>query len=60
MGPTVKNILNYLEDQGWTELIDSRFEREVIKDVKFMFPDITADILEQVLDLVIISRRPNK
>jgi hypothetical protein len=60
MEPTVKNILNYLEDQGWTELIDSRFEREVIKDVKFIFPNITTEVLEQVLDLVIISRRPNK
>ena len=54
MKPTVQEVLKYLEDAGWTELIDSRWERQVIKEIQSGFPDIDKDTLEYVLNLVIV------
>lgn len=54
---TKSDILKYLEDIGWTELIDSRWERQVIKDIQSGFPDITKEVIEEVLDLVLVGVR---
>lgn len=53
---TIENILQYLESQGYTQPIDSRMEREVIKEIQFAFPDIEVEALEKVL--TIMSKRP--
>lgn len=54
MKPTVQEVLKYLEDVGWTELIDSRWERQVIKDIQSGFPNIDPETLEYVLNLVLV------
>ena len=50
----IQDVLVYLEDIGWTELIDSRWERQVIKDIQSGFPNIDPETLEYVLNLVLI------
>ena len=54
MKPTVQEVLTYLEDTGWTELIDSRWERQVIKEIQSGFPGIDKETLEYVLNLVLV------
>ena len=56
MEVTVKQVLLYLEDAGWTELIDARFERDVTREIAFVFPDITPEVFDEVLDTVIVRR----
>ena len=51
---TKQIVLQYLEDAGWTEIIDTRFERQLIKEILFAFPNISKQLLEEVLDLVLI------
>lgn len=56
MEVTVKQVLLYLEDAGWSELIDARFEREVTREIAFVFPTIGPEVLDKVLDTVIVRR----
>lgn len=51
---SVSECLEYLEDRGWTELIDSRFEDDVREEILKEFPRISDDVLEQVLKLVLV------
>lgn len=49
----VGNILIYLEIQGWTEIIDERWESKVKEDILKGFPNIDKDTLNYVLNLII-------
>ena len=49
----VRDILIYLETQGWTEIIDDRWESKVKKDILKGFPNIDKDTLNYVLNLII-------
>lgn len=51
----VKKVLDYLAAIGWTELIDARYERQVLKDIIEEFPKIDADTLNYVLDEVLVK-----
>ena len=51
---TKQIVLQYLEDAGWTEIIDTRFERQLIREILFVFPNISEQLLEEVLDLVLM------
>ena len=50
---TVQNVLVFLEESGWTELIDPRWEREVVKEIVNKFPNITQDVLDETLKVVL-------
>ena len=50
----VADCLEYLEEKGWSELIDSRWENDVVKDLKEKFPDISDEVLGRTLSLVLI------
>lgn len=50
----VSKCLEYLNEAGWTELIDSRFEDDVVKDLTTKFPDLPENIIEEVLNLVLV------
>lgn len=50
----VAKCLEYLNEAGWTELIDSRFEEDVVKELKNKFPDLPENIIEEVLNLVLV------
>lgn len=49
----VRDILIYLETQGWTEIIDERWESKVKEDILKGFPNIDEDTLNYVLNLII-------
>ena len=50
----VSNCLSYLENAGWSDLIDSRWEDNVIEELRQQFPDITDAVLVRVLNLVLV------
>ena len=49
----VSDVLNYLEDKGWSELIDKRWEKEVKTEILKKYPQIDEDTLKYVLELVL-------
>ena len=51
----VAKCLEHLEEAGWTELIDSRFEEDVVKELKNKFPDMPKHVIEYVLNLVLVQ-----
>ena len=51
---TIKDCLLYLEQQGWSDLIDSRWEQKVIEELKNKFPDVSDDIIKEVLLVVLV------
>lgn len=50
----VAKCLEHLEAAGWTELIDSRFEEDVVKELTNKFPNLPENIIEEVLNLVLV------
>ena len=50
----VRNVLLYLENLGWTELIDSRWKNKVVDDIKEGFPNIDIDNLNYILNLILV------
>lgn len=52
--PTLKNCLLQLDKAGWSVLIDSRWEDDVRTLLKESFPEISEDLLQEVLDLVLV------
>ena len=54
MKTTVRDVLLFLEDTGWSDLIDKRWERQLIKEIQSQFPGIEKDVLEEVLNLVLV------
>ena len=54
METTVADVLEYLENAGWSELIDSRWERKLTKEIVERFPNITVNVLDEVLSVVLV------
>lgn len=52
--PTLKKCLLQLDRAGWSVLIDSRWEDDVRTLLKESFPEISDDLLQEVLDLVLV------
>lgn len=52
--PTLKNCLLQLDKAGWSTLIDSRWEEDVRTLLKESFPEISDELLQEVLDLVLV------
>jgi hypothetical protein len=50
----VAKCLECLEEAGWTELIDSRFEEDVVRELTTKFPNLPENIIEEVLNLVLV------
>ena len=51
---TNKEVLEKLEELGWTELIDERWRQKVIGDIYDNFPDIRPTTLDEILKIIII------
>lgn len=49
----VRDVLIYLENKGWTEIIDARWESQVKEEILQGFPNIDQDTLNYVLNLII-------
>ena len=54
MESKVKDILLLLEQNGWSDLIDSRWEQQVREEILTAYPDIDIDTLDKVLEIVLI------
>ena len=50
----VREGLLYLQEQGWSDLIDSRWRDDVIKEIKTYIPNISDTDLNEILNLVLI------
>lgn len=46
-------VLKYLEDIGWSELIDDRWKDKVIEIIKTNFPQINEETLNHILKIII-------
>lgn len=40
-----------LQEKGWSDLIDKRYKKDVIKDLKDSIPNITQEEIQHVLDV---------
>lgn len=49
----VRTCLKYLHQIGWSELIDSSWRDDVIKDLKEHFNGISNELIEEVLEVVL-------
>lgn len=54
MNDRVYQILLYLDEIGWTELIDSRYKDQVIEDINLKFPDLNKETLQIILDMILV------
>jgi hypothetical protein len=52
--PTLKNCLLQLNRAGWSLLIDSRWEDDVKTLLKESFPNISDELIQEVLNIVIV------
>ena len=50
----VSKALRHLENAGWSDLIDKRWKKDIIKTLKSNFPDMDKETLEHVLECVLI------
>ena len=48
----IRKYLIYLEEDGWSEMIDSRWKEEVRETLAAKFPDMTYDEWCQISDVV--------
>lgn len=48
------DVLNYISDLGWSDIIDSRWREELIRDILEGFPDILEEDLDEVLNTVLV------
>lgn len=51
---TIREGLLCLQEQGWSDLIDSRWRDDVIKEIKTRLPNISDEDLNKILDLVLV------
>ena len=49
----VPKALQFLENQGWSDLIDKRWKKKVTDDLKKAFPDMDKETLGHILGCVI-------
>lgn len=49
----VRTCLKHLHQIGWSELIDSRWREDVVKDLKEHFNGISNELIEEVLEVVL-------
>jgi hypothetical protein len=40
-----------LQEKGWSDLIDKKHKKDVIKDLKDGIPDITQEEIQHILDV---------
>ena len=50
----VNDCLHYLDKAGWSELIESRWEEDVVKELKHNFPNVSDEVINRVLELVLV------
>lgn len=51
---TKQEILQYLQDEGWSDLIDSRWKDKLKEIIKTKFPDVEDPLLEEIFKIILI------
>lgn len=51
---TKQEILQYLQNEGWSDLIDSRWKNELKEMIKIKFPEVDDPLLEEVFTIILI------
>ena len=44
----VREVLLYLEDAGWSDLIDSRWKNDLVNEITEKFPNLENEVLEDI------------
>lgn len=50
---TVRDVLLYLQEAGWSDLVDERWKHKLETEIKTKFEYISQEVLDEVLELVI-------
>lgn len=50
----LSKALLHLENEGWSDLIDKRWKKDIIKTLNKEFPSMNKETLDEVLNSVII------
>jgi hypothetical protein len=50
----VREAIIYLDDLGWSELIDPRWENEVTDILTVKFPNITEKEIEKIFETILL------
>jgi hypothetical protein len=50
----VREGLLCLQEEGWSDLIDSRWKDDVIKEIKGRIPNISDEDINEILKLVLV------
>jgi hypothetical protein len=50
----IREGLLCLQEEGWSDLIDSRWEDEVVNEIKTRIPNISDEDLNEILKIVLI------
>ena len=56
----VNKCLRYLDNAGWSDLIASRWEDDVVKELKHNFPNISEEVIEKDHELELVQRYDSK
>ena len=48
----IRKYLQFLDDEGWSELIDERWKNEVKQLLTLKFPEITLEEWNEIVDVV--------
>lgn len=51
---TKQEILQYLQNEGWSDLIDSRWKDKLKEIIKTKFPDVEDPLLEEIFTIILI------
>ena len=52
--PSIQDCLKSLEEDGWGELVCSRWKDDIIQHFKLKYPAITDDILNELLTIILV------
>lgn len=53
--PSISQVLVYLDEIGWSSLVDSRHKEKLREDILQKYPSIQNDTLQQVLKIMIVD-----
>lgn len=53
--PSISQVLVYLDEIGWSSLVDSRYKEKLREDILQKYPNIWERTLRQVLKIMIVD-----
>ena len=50
----ISKYLRYLDEAGWSELIDDRWKEDVYKELLAQFPSMTSEEWNQIVSVIFV------